>query len=256
MWNLHVGESFAWLRSLPDDSADALITDPPYSSGGQYRADRAQSTGTKYVRGDVRDPGVDFQGDNRDQRSFLTWSTLWLSEALRVVRPGGAVCLFTDWRQLPTMTDALQAGGWIWRGISVWDKTQGCRPTRGRFASQCEYVVWGSNGPMPFERDAPTLPGVVTHHQRGTDKHHQTGKPTPVMRYVVQLCERGGTVIDPFAGSASTGVAALLEGRSFLGCEVSAHYAEVARKRLDAAARGVVLTSPDTAPGAPQASLW
>lgn len=70
-----------------------------------------------------------------------------------------ALCVFIDWRQLPSLTDALQWAGWIWRGVAVWDK-QNCRPQKGRFKQQSEYIVWGSNGDMPINRPVPCLPGV------------------------------------------------------------------------------------------------
>ncbi|MCZ5321894.1 hypothetical protein O5699_04105 [Escherichia coli] len=55
--------------------------------------------------------------------------------------------VFSDWRQLPALTDAFQAGGVLWRGLVVWDKTQASRaPHTGYFRHQAEYVVWGSNG--------------------------------------------------------------------------------------------------------------
>jgi hypothetical protein len=51
---------------------------------------------------------------------------------------------FTDWRQLPMLTDVLQAGGFVWRGVMPWDKTESSRaPHTGYFRHQCEYVVWG-----------------------------------------------------------------------------------------------------------------
>jgi site-specific DNA-methyltransferase (adenine-specific) len=81
--------------------------------------------------------------------------------------------VFTDWRQPPTTTDAVQAGGCVWRGIGVWDKTFGCRPARGRFAAQAEYFVWGSKGAMPYERAVECLPGVFTH----TVKHSEKAPP-------------------------------------------------------------------------------
>jgi len=54
------------------------------------------------------------------------------------------------------------------------------------------------------------------------------------MQQLVQICPEGGTVLDPFTGSGSTGVAALREGRQFLGVELSSHYADVAESRLRA----------------------
>lgn len=254
-WSIDRGEALAWLRALPSRSADALITDPPYSSGGAFRSDRTARTGDKYVQTTTQDTDEDFTGDNRDQRSFLTWMTLWLDEATRVLRPGSPVCLFTDWRQLPTMSDALQAGGLVWRGVFVWDKVHP-RPSMGRFANPAEYVVWGSLGPMPLREDVGCLPGIVSHRAKSSDRHHQTGKPVEVMRALVRVCPPGGLVLDPFAGSASTGVAALLEGRDFAGVEKSEHYHAIAKKRLQAAEAGVVITRDDTRPGTRQGGLF
>ena len=111
---LYGGDSLSVLATLPAASVDAVITDPPYSSGGTFRSDRAADPTQKYVpTKEVINFHPGFSGDNRDQRSFSYWSALWLSECLRVAKPGAPICLFTDWRQLPTTTDALQAGGWV-----------------------------------------------------------------------------------------------------------------------------------------------
>lgn len=244
-WTLHRGESLRFLRDLPDASVDALITDPPYSSGGMTRGDRMGSTDSKYTGTEFRGARPDFAGDNRDQRAFLTWCTLWLSESMRVLRPGSPVVLFTDWRQLPTMTDALQAGGFVWRGIAVWDKTQACRKSMDGFSAQSEYMVWGSAGAMARDGRVGCLPGVFQHRVDGSDKHHQTGKPSLLMREIVRICVKGGTILDPFAGSGTTGVAAVLEGRRFIGCEIVSEIADTAEARLRAA---VGTLTPDAAP--------
>lgn len=227
------GEALRTLRELSSDSVDAVVTDPPYSSGGATRTDRNAQPALKYSKAAVRRP--DFTGDNRDARSFALWATLWLSECLRVTRPGGMVAVFTDWRQLPTMTDAVQAGGWVWRGIAVWAKAQ-ARPIRGGFRAQAEYIVWGSRGPM--RKDSETfLPGVIhAASPRSGARLHLTEKPLVLMEQVVQLAPPGGVVLDPFAGSGSTGVAALRKGRDFLGVELSDEYAEIAEQRLAATA--------------------
>jgi site-specific DNA-methyltransferase (adenine-specific) len=230
------GEALATLQSLPTGLVDAIITDPPYSSGGAFRGDRMSSPNTKYTHTGVENRRPDFAGDNRDQRSFNYWCALWLSEALRVAKPGAPIVLFTDWRQLPSVTDAMQAGGWVWRGLAVWDKGEGARPTLGRFTNQCEYLVWGSAGEMSLDRlnaaHRRTLPGLFRCPVKQADKHHVTGKPTDLMRQVVMSCEPGGLILDPFAGSGTTLVAAKREGYGYLGCELLLHYVEVAKQRL------------------------
>ena len=238
---LHRGDSLAVLASLPTGSVDAVITDPPYSSGGMVRGDRMQDTGAKYLGSNRLEDEGDFAGDNRDQRAYGYWMALWLSEALRVTKPSGVCLLFTDWRQLPTTTDALQAGGWVWRGIVPWVKSfgaRGARPMAGRFAAQCEYVAWGSRGGMPIRMyEDECFPGFYQANAP-RDREHQTQKPLAVMRKLGQIVPKGGVVLDPFMGSGTTGVAAVLEGREFIGCELTDHYFEVAQRRIQTARQG------------------
>jgi len=139
----HLGDCLEILPTL--DGVDAIITDPPYSSGGAFRGDRMSKTSAKYVLTGTQIERPEFSGDNRDQRSFGYWCSLWMSLALRVSNPAAVACVFTDWRQLPVTTDYFQAGGWVWRGVVPWDK-ENYRPQMGRFAAQCEYIVWGSAG--------------------------------------------------------------------------------------------------------------
>lgn len=233
---LHHGEALAFLATLPQGTVDALVCDPPYSSGGFTRGDRTGNTGDKYVSSDTARQLADFAGDNRDQRAYAYWCALWLSEALRATKPGGVALLFTDWRQLPATTDALQAGGWVWRGVVPWAKTT-YRPQSGRFAAQCEYVVWGSAGSMGLDYAEACLPGFFS-ASAPREREHQTQKPLDVMRQLVKIAPKGGTVLDPFMGSGTTGVAAVLEGREFIGSEMTEHYFEVARRRITTAEQG------------------
>ena len=74
--------------------------------------------------------------------------------------------------------------------------------------------------------------------ERGEGNTHPTVKPLALMKWLVRLvCPPGGTVLDPFAGSGTTGIAALEEGFMFVGIEREAEYAEIARKRLEGVGR-------------------
>jgi site-specific DNA-methyltransferase (adenine-specific) len=232
-WTIHHGDALAVLPTLRAGSIDAVIADPPYNSGGRTSSERRnQTTRGKYVSGDAKHNLADFAGDNRDQRSYITWLALILSHSLCASTPGASALVFTDWRQLPATSDALQAAGWTWRGIVPWRKPI-ARPQRDGFRRECEYVLWGSNG-QPLRHAQPIyLPGYLEGSQpRGSERQHITQKPVEVTRQLVQICKAGGTVLDPFAGSGTTGVGALAEGRSFIGIEETEHYAQVARERI------------------------
>lgn len=252
-WAVVEADSLLALRDLPGECVDGVLCDPPYSSGGQFRGDRSGSTASKYVGTDVEEVPPDFAGDTRDQRGFVAWTALWSAEALRVAREGSPGSLFSDWRQVPSTTDGFQAGGWLWRGLWVWDKTEGVRPVMGRFRAQCEFAVWGSKGPMPLERGVGVLAGVARCSPRGDgrdEKYHQAGKPASMLRELVRIVVPGGVVLDPFAGSGSMGVAALREGRRYIGIEILPHWADLTRRRLAAEEAGVSLADVDAGQGA------
>lgn len=240
---LYLGDSLELLHELPTASVDAVVTDPPYSSGGAFRGDRMMGTKAKYVQNDSGSQNLaEFTGDNRDQRAFAYWSALWASEALRCTRPGGIALFFTDWRQLPVSTDYLQAGGWIWRGLVPWVKTF-YRPQLGRFGAQCEYAVWGSAGPLPLERGVGCLPGFYE-CASPSDREHITQKPDELMAALLRIVHPGAVVLDPFMGSGTTGVAAVKLGQRFIGCEQSPTHFATACRRLEEAHRSRELLEP------------
>lgn len=233
---LYCGECRAVLREEPGLRCDALIADPPYSSGGLFRGDRMQSVVDKYCQSGNDRGRAGFTGDNRDQRSWITWTSIWLEEFRKCLPDGGYLLCFSDWRMLPAATDSIQFAGYIWRGTVAWNKGRGARaPHKGYFRHQCEYILWGTNGHCaaaehdgPYDGcyDVPVLQG---------DKHHITGKPTKLLRELVRIVPENATILDPFCGSGTTGVAAIQLGRKFIGIELEERYCEIAAKRIQEA---------------------
>ena len=228
------GDCLEVLKEIPDASVDMVLCDPPYSSGGLFAGDRKQSTNVKYFDTDFNGSAKlpNFSGDNMDQRSFTEFMRMVLSKCRTKTREGGVCCVFIDWRNLPAMTDALQTAGWVYRGIVVWNKGNS-RPTPGRFRNDCEYVVWGTNGPKKaeFTKGAFVAGGCYNIKSvNAKDRHHQTQKPVELLEKLIGISPEGGTVLDPFMGSGSTGVACLHTGRNFVGIELDATYYAIAKE--------------------------
>jgi site-specific DNA-methyltransferase (adenine-specific) len=154
----------------------------------------------------------------------------WLYDVRKACKRGAPICLFIDWRQYPSITDALQWAGWIWRGTAVWDKGNS-RPQKGRFRQQAEYIVWGSNGPMPINRPVSCLPGVFR-YGNPQNRIHVTEKPLQLMKDVIQICEPGGLILDPFAGAGTTILAATESGYQAVGIEVTDAYYKLGSDRV------------------------
>lgn len=231
---IYHGEACAVMAGLPEASVDVLLTDPPYSSGGMFRSDRAVDPTLKYSgfgTGTARlDLGA-FSGDCRDQRSWALWTAAWSFGALRLVKPGGSAFMFTDWRQLPAATDALQLGGWTWRAILTWAKGTG-RPIRGRFRGDVEFIAWGTHGGTPA---APEVypSSIIDVPTVGSEREHITQKPVELLQRLLTVVPGASlNVLDPFMGSGSTLRAAKDCGHRAIGIEIEERYCEIAARRL------------------------
>ncbi|OPY49329.1 MAG: Modification methylase MjaV [Methanosaeta sp. PtaU1.Bin112] len=230
---IYQGDCLELLPNIPDMSMDMVLTDPPYSSGGMASTTRARPTGEKYTVTGTKLVRPDFLGDNRDQRSFMIWCSLWMAQCYKKLKDGGLILCFTDWRQLPTISDAIQVAGFVWRGIFVWDKTEAARPDKGRFRHQCEYIVYASKGPFRKSSKA-CLPGVFRKAVNSREKFHQAGKPVELIEELLRISPPEALILDPFIGSGTTAVACLRTGRHFMGFELSEEYYEIAARRIAA----------------------
>jgi len=139
-------------------------------------------------------------------------------------------------------SDALTAGGANVRRIGVWIKPDGMpqfsgdRPGMGYesmvFAHRKGRSKWNGGGRV----------GVFNHNKFDERTGHETQKPLPLMLELVELfTDHGDLVLDPFAGSGTTGVACLRLGRRFIGIEKDPKYAQIATERLQAEERGLSL---------------
>lgn len=243
-------EAVKLINALANDSIDALITDPPYSSGGALTAQRKKAPEQKYQQGGQTKTYPTFSGDVRDQRSYEKWLIYWLSDAWPKLKDGAIVAVFTDWRQYPVTAEALQIAGYQWLGVVTWDKTEAARPQLDRFRNQAEYcliarkllftpvdikqkyIIWGCKGSLPKNRGVGVLPGVYRHYLNPNEKQHMTAKPVELMRQIVKITTPGGVILDPFAGSGSTLVAASIEGYQYIGGDIIVHNVEQTNQRL------------------------
>lgn len=234
-YELHQGNALELLTRIPDQSIDAVITDPPYGSGGATVNQITKSSKEKYTDRKKKNTLPDIVGDAIHPRIWLLHVKRWLNQLYRVLKNGSAALVFIDWRNLSAMLDAVQESGLVSRGVVVWDKNRSCRPRKGGFRNQAEYIVWATKGPLAASQDAPCLDGVFRHTTMTNGKVHITQKPLSLMKELIPVVNPGGIILDPFAGSGTTGVAAVEMKRRFLGFEAVPEYAELSRNRLSEA---------------------
>jgi len=237
--NITCGDAISLTSLLPDNCLDAVITDPPYASGGILTIDKSKSTGEKYLNYADRAPFADFSGDMLGQISYKKLITDFLALSFSKLKNGGIVALFTDWRQYGLIYDCFLASDLTPRGCIVWDKTN-ARNILGRPKNQCEYILYASKGHLSTKRNvARNLKGLISGIVNAKDRYHQTGKPTKVMEELLAICEPNSLILDPFAGSGTTCVACRNLGHDFIGFEKVSAIAKNATLRLQGKAKSL-----------------
>ncbi len=223
------GDAVATVALLGAGAVDAVIMDPPYCSGSVSEASRSAAKG-QGLRSETLARFGWFVGDNMG-----TAGLVWLMRAVafasvRVVKRSGSLLVFCDWRMVPSVVPAIESAGWRYQNLIVWDK--GSPGLGAGFRAQHELVAHFTNG-EPAYHDKSTSNVLRSGRVHHTARVHQTEKPVELLRRLVRVTTPpDGVVLDPFAGSGSTAVAALLEGRSAIGIERDAAHVATARRRL------------------------
>lgn len=96
----------------------------------------------------------------------------------------------------------------------------------------CSIIEVFQDGPCLTQEDGP-FPGCIEEHVRQSDKYHIAGKPTPLMEKLCSIVPRDSIILDPFAGSGTTCVAAATTGHRYIGVEKMPEYFEIANQRMD-----------------------
>ena len=191
---------------------DLLLTDPPYGIGessSKVSSRQRRPGGTSKAKADQRDYG-EFEWD-RERPTDAT-----IRQILKKTR--WAAIFGGNYFSLPP------SSCWL-----VWDKLNG-----GNDFSDCE-LAW-TNWPKAVRRIQWRWNGMI--RQGNEERFHPTQKPLAVMKWVLELCPQPArTVIDPFAGSGTTGVACVELGRKFVGIEIDPVYFDIACRRIEQAVK-------------------
>ena len=238
-YTLHHGDCLDILPTLPAQSVDAVIADPPY--------------GTTACKWD----------------SVIPLEPMW-AELKRVIKPKGAIVLFAA--QPFTSALVMSNAGWF-RHSWVWRKPMGTNylnANRDPLKNHEDVIVFsdGYTNYNPQKRrgiayratsgtvgdfvrdktvggwmtnsDGWRYPLSVIDFNQVREPEHPTQKPTALLTYLIRTyTNEGETVLDFTMGSGTTGVAAMMENRNFIGIELDAGYFDIAKRRIGEAVADV-----------------
>lgn len=203
------GDSLTILRQMDSECVDAIITDPPY--GIRYQSKR-------------------FCRIANDKLPFI-W---WLYDGYRVLKDGGCMLCFSRWDVQHIFIEAMQMAGFNVKSTVIWDKmSYGQGDLKAQFSPSYETIIFAVKGKYAFPGKRPK----DVYHQSKLDAMqmiHPTEKPVALLEQLIEATTRSADIIlDLFAGSGSTLLAAQNTGRKYIGIEIDQGYYLKAKERLE-----------------------
>ena len=205
------GDCLSILKTLPADSVDFVLTDPPYLVRYKDRSGRT------------------IQNDNGP--AVLDAFT----DVFRVLKPNSLCVSFYGWNRVDAFFAAWKRAGFVPVGHLVFSKSYASAQRFLRYKHESAYVLAKGTPVLP----AHPIDDVQPWRYSG-NRCHPTEKSVDTLRPIIEAFSKpGDLVLDPFSGSGSSLVAAALLGRNYLGIELEQRYCDLARRRLAGVTRYV-----------------
>lgn len=209
------GDCLEELKKLGSNSIDAVVTDPPYGIDYQSARRTDKSKWKPKIAGD---------------KSPYIW---FIRDAFRVLKDGGVLLCFTRYDTESDFRWAMKLAGFTVKAQVIWDKKiHGMGDLKGDFAPQHENIIFATKGRFIFPNKRPH--SIITIQRVVAEKlTHPNEKPVELMEELIKsVTKEGNIVLDPFAGSGSTGIACQNLNRDFILIELEPQYVEIIKTRL------------------------
>lgn len=244
------------MKSLPDNSIDLIIADPPYnlSKGGDWKWDN--SVALAGMGGNWNK--VMQEWDNFTFDSYINFTQAWLTEAKRILKPTGSMWIFGTYHNIGIINVICQQLGIEIINEVIWYKRNAFPNLSGRrLTASHETILWchkggkkreyyfdyeyskngdfESDGLKTPEKQMRTVWDIPNNKDRSELQFgkHPTQKPLRILKRMIRLSTKSGdTILTPFAGAGSECVAAKVTGRNYIGFEVDEAYCTIAEERL------------------------
>ena len=217
------GDCLELMKCIPDESVDLVVTDCPYHivSGGCTNKGKGN--------------GI-FQKENASDGKLFSHNEIefseWLPDVFRVLKQNSHCYIMINGRNVKQLQQEAESVGFVFQNLLVWDKGN-VTPNR-YYMNACEFVLMLKKG-KARTINKPGTPSVLRFKNIIGRKSHPTEKPIELMECLIEnSTEKCDTVLDPFMGSGTTGVACKNMGRHFIGIELDEKYFNIAKERIGA----------------------
>ena len=229
---LHCSDALTFMKSLPDASIDLVVTSPPYNLKNSSGNGMKDGRGGKWKNAALI-KGYQNYDDCMPHDEYSKWQHSCLVEMLRLIPEDGAIFYNHKWRvQNGLIQDRSDiVAGLPVRQIIIWKRKGGINFNRGYFLPTYEVIYLICKPKFRLAEKASAFTDVWEIGQESKNAHPAPFPEELITRIISSTNAK--IVLDPFMGSGTTAVCARKLGRSYLGCDISAEYVELANKRVN-----------------------
>ena len=228
MIKLYKGDCLELMRGVGTESIDLIVTDPPYkvATGG------VPNETNNVILNKNRPKGI--LTDHSQLIKIIPKFSDWIPECYRVLKNGTHAYFMINSSNLIELANGIEKAGFKIHNILTWKKNN-CTPSQF-YMKNCEFVIFCRKGKAKYINNIGDSKTVHEFNNISGKKVHPTEKPIELMKfYIENSSEENDTVLDPFMGSGSTGVACVNTFRNFIGFEIDENYFNIASKRIEEA---------------------
>lgn len=225
------GDCLEIMRQLPSASVELVVTSPPYNLKNSSGNGMKDGRGGKWKNALLVN-GYSHYDDCMPHEEYVSWQRNCLSEMLRIIPSNGAIFYNHKWRVQDGLLQDRQdiVHGFPVRQIIIWKRKGGINFNAGYFLPTYEVIYLIAKPKFKLSPRA-NAHGDVWEFKQEMKNIHPAPFPIALIDRILSSTE-AKTVLDPFMGSGTTAIAALLNDRKFLGIELSPNYVEMAEKRI------------------------
>ena len=228
MLQLYKGDCLELMRGVGTESIDLIVTDPPYkvATGG------VPNETNNVILNKNRPKGI--LTEHSQLIKIIPKFSDWIPECYRVLKNGTHAYFMINSSNLIELANGIEKAGFKIHNILTWKKNN-CTPSQF-YMKNCEFVIFCRKGKAKYINNIGDSKTVHEFNNISGKKVHPTEKPIELMKfYIENSSEENDTVLDPFMGSGSTGVACVNTFRNFIGFEIDENYFNIASKRIEEA---------------------
>lgn len=224
--NVYCGDAINLMKKIPDEVIDLIITDPPFAIDFAPKRSNYNRTQSRVLNGYNEIP----------KEKYYEFTLQWTKESYRILKPTGSMYVFSGWTNLKDILNALEEANFITINHIIWKYQFGVY-TKRKFVTSHYHILFVVKDAQRYKfnkiENYPEDVWIINREYWTGRIKTPTKLPIELVKKIILFSsDEEDIVFDPFLGSGTVAVAAVMLGRHYLGFEIVEDYCKFSKERI------------------------